>query len=161
LNVEGYHCIGCHPGRSDGLLLDPQFDPESRESFDDLTFSRRFEGMNHLVHGGFTSMALDEVMGYAINHQYNRLAVTTRLTVKFLKPLKIDQPYRVSAKVETLDDSRALVRGTIVDPSSGSVLAEAEADFYLLSEAAASKLLPGALAHPATRAMLHPSPNPP
>jgi hypothetical protein len=99
MKVEGYHCIGCHPKRSEGLQLDPRFDPDSKEAYDLISFSRRFEGMNDMVHGGFISMVLDEVMGYAINFTQNRLAFTTELRVEFLKPVKVGRTYRVAGKI--------------------------------------------------------------
>jgi acyl-coenzyme A thioesterase PaaI-like protein len=154
MKVEGYHCIGCHPKRSEGLLLDPDFDSATGEALDIVTFSRRFEGMNDLVHGGFISMALDEVMGYAINHQYNRLAFTTQLEVQFKKPVRVGTPYRISGRVESFSSQRAVVVGVITDPASGAVFAESRASFYVLNTASAEKLLPGALDAPETRAML-------
>jgi acyl-coenzyme A thioesterase PaaI-like protein len=154
MKVEGYNCIGCHPKRSEGLLLDPSFDEVAREAVDTLIFSRRFEGMNDLVHGGFISMALDEVMGYAINHQFNRLAFTTELKVQFSKPVKVGRAYRITGSVENIENGRAKVRGSITDPQTGAVLAQSEASFFLVNEASAAKLLPGALATPETRAML-------
>lgn len=154
MNVDGYNCIGCHPKRSEGLLLDPQFDHEKGEATDCFSFTRRFEGMNGLVHGGFISMALDEVMGYAINHELNRLAFTTRLEVQFIRPLKVGKKYRVIGKVESIQDPKAKVKGSIVDPETGVTVAQSSADFFMLDESSASKLLPGALSHPETRAML-------
>lgn len=155
MKVDGYHCIGCHPKRSEGLQLDPQFDPVKGEAHDTMRFSRRFEGMNDMVHGGFISMVLDEVMGYAVNHSLNRLAFTTQLRVEFLRPVKIGRDYRISAQLtEDGTDHVPTLTGSIVDLETGTVVARSKASFFILTEATAGRLLPGALACPETRAML-------
>jgi len=154
MKVDGYHCIGCHPKRSEGLQLDPQFDAAKCEAYDLIRFSRRFEGMNDMVHGGFISMALDEVMGYAINHSLNRLAFTTHLQVEFLRPVKVGRSYRISAQVTGISNDKPCLTGSMIDPETGTVVARSTASFFILTEAVAGKLLPGALACPETRAML-------
>jgi acyl-coenzyme A thioesterase PaaI-like protein len=139
--VKGFECFGCRPSRSEGLLIDPKL--QNNMVFDDLSFSSFFSGMNGLVHGGFISMALDEIMGHGISLILNKLSLTTNLNVEFLKPVKCNELYRLESVIE--DHSGTIVKATalIKDSGSSKICAKGKGTFYLVNKTMGEKLFPG------------------
>lgn len=76
---KNYYCFVCHPARSESLLLEPKISEDQKYTYDTITFSRRHEGLNGVIHGGFVSMLLDEMLCYAVTLTENKLVVTTKL----------------------------------------------------------------------------------
>lgn len=145
--VEGYECFGCKPSRSEGLLLEPKID--GNIVFDEIVFNNFFVGMNGLVHGGFLSMALDEIMGYAITLGKEKLSLTTSLKVQFLKPVKCNKKYLLKSFI-TDDSTNEVIKtyGEIIDVETGKVCVSASADFFILTSGVCSKIFPGIFNNP-------------
>jgi acyl-coenzyme A thioesterase PaaI-like protein len=144
-HVEGYECFGCHPAKSEGLLLEPVL--VDGEIFDNLNLGKSFVGMNGLVHGGFISMALDEIMGYAITLGKKRFSLTTKLEVKFLKPMVCGKDYRINSRIVSEDGNKIAVTGEIVS-LDGEVIASAAGDFYIIGKNLGEKLFPTIVSNP-------------
>lgn len=141
-HVDGYECFGCKPTRSEGLLLEPKILGE--KVIDELIFGNYFAGMNGLVHGGFISMALDEMMGYAITLGREKLSLTRNLSVDFLKPVRCNEPYIIETWIT--DDtslSDVKIEGHIRDKKNGEICAKSTATFFILTNSVCSRLFPG------------------
>jgi acyl-coenzyme A thioesterase PaaI-like protein len=84
------------------------------------------------LHGGMSSAMLDETIGRAINlADPDAWGVTVELTVRFRKPVPIDQDARVVARITR--DSRRIFEGTgelVLD--DGTVAAEASGKYMRL-----------------------------
>ncbi len=63
-----------------------------------IAFPKKFQGYRDVVHGGLLSTVLDESMVTLINMR-GRLAVTAELNVRFLKPLPVESPLEVRARL--------------------------------------------------------------
>jgi len=87
-------CFACGPRNPHGLGLRFQFD--GREVAADITFEKTFQGYRGIVHGGLLSTVLDEAMVTLLNRMGEH-AVTAELTVRFLAPAGIGEPFRVTA----------------------------------------------------------------
>ena len=140
LHVEGYECFACHPTRSEGLLLEPKLINGGVEDF--ICLGNQFVGMNGLVHGGFISMALDEMMGYAITLGDKRFSLTTKLEMQFIAPMKCNKQYLISAKIISRDDNKIKTSGSIVDPQTNKQIAVATGDFHIVNKILGDKLFP-------------------
>jgi acyl-coenzyme A thioesterase PaaI-like protein/rubrerythrin len=139
-NIEGYECFGCKPTRSEGLLLEPQL-AEGAVS-DQVIFSDYFCGMNGLVHGGFISMALDEMMGYTITLGLEKLSLTTNLNIEFIRPVKCNEKYIIEARILSTDDKKTTTYAEIRELSSGRISAKGKADFFILNKDVCRKIFP-------------------
>ena len=110
----GVGCFGCSStnGRGLGLVF------ERRDGLVEAhtTLGESFAGYDGLVHGGIVSTLLDEAMGWAILELAGRFAVTRSLTVDFRRPVLIDRPLRVHARISGEEADGALrVEASVVD----------------------------------------------
>jgi acyl-coenzyme A thioesterase PaaI-like protein len=83
------------------------------------------EGGPGVAHGGWTAGILDELVGH-VPLLHGQLAVTGTLSVRFLKPVPIEEPLLGRAVLERREGSRWFVRATLALASSGAELAIGE-----------------------------------
>lgn len=77
-----------------------------------LTVPQRFEGPPGLVHGGYSAMLLDEILGQlAIG--LDSWMLTARLEVRYRRPIPLGIELILRARVDNRDGRRATLRGTI------------------------------------------------
>ncbi|WP_255375744.1 PaaI family thioesterase [Saccharomonospora sp. CUA-673] len=67
--------------------------------FTDITFDTRHRGAPGLAHGGAISMACDDLFGFVL-YLVQEIAVTRTLTVDYLAPVPLDQPHRITARLQ-------------------------------------------------------------
>lgn len=119
----GVGCFGCSSANQRGLglvfvRLDGLVEAEA-------TLGESFAGYDGLVHGGIVSTLLDEAMGWAILELAGRFAVTRSLTVNFRRPVLIDRPLKVNARIDGEEVDGALrVESGVLD-ARGRLLASA------------------------------------
>ena len=91
-----------------------------------FTFDERHQGGPGIAHGGLVGAALDEACSLlATWHRFP--TVTARIFVRFRRPVPINTPLAVSARVESSRGRRIRIQGGL--SSGGEVLAEARAAF--------------------------------
>jgi uncharacterized protein (TIGR00369 family) len=107
-------CFGCSTSNVRGLGL--VFERHDGHVEAKATLDETFAGYDGLVHGGIVSTLLDEAMGWAILELAGRYAVTRSLTVDFRRPVFIDRPLRVHARIAGEEEDGALrVEAGVVD----------------------------------------------
>jgi uncharacterized protein (TIGR00369 family) len=79
-----------------------------------------------MAHGGIVAALLDEACGQVVRPSLSP-AVTSKLDLRYLAPVPIEEPLRVSAELTALEERRATAEGTIQD-ASGLLLAHAHAE---------------------------------
>lgn len=128
-DVDSYHCAACHPTDSHSLHMRPQISGENQAE-DIFVFPKKCEGYNGIVHGGFLSMALDEVMVYAVVLHLKKVAVTIELTTQFFRPVVIGREYRIVGKIVDQSSSPIIIEGQILS-EDGKVCAAARGSFVI------------------------------
>jgi len=93
------------------VLIERLFD--GREVGADITFEKTFQGYRGIVHGGLLSTVLDEAMVTLLNRMGEH-AVTAELTVRFLAPAGIGEPFRATGRIRKLEARLARTDGTEV-----------------------------------------------
>ena len=83
-----------------------------------------------MAHGGIVAALLDEACGQIVRPVLSP-AVTSRLETRYLAPVPVEEPLRISAHLVEADDRRATAEATILD-ESGLVLAHARAELTLV-----------------------------
>jgi uncharacterized protein (TIGR00369 family) len=116
-------CWGCGIG-SGGLEFEWRLEAGVLQA--EHTVPEVFQGAPGMVHGGIVAALLDEACG-----QVARLVVTpgvtSRLEVRYLAPVPVEEPLRISAQVVGSSDRRVEAEASMQD-GSGLVLAHAQAD---------------------------------
>jgi uncharacterized protein (TIGR00369 family) len=121
--TTGAGCFGCSTSNERGLGLVFRRAEGIVEA--EATLDHSFAGYDGLVHGGIVSTLLDEAMGWAILELAGRFAVTRSLQVEFRRPVFIDKPLRIQARIAGEEDDGALrVEAGIAD-GRGRLLASA------------------------------------
>ena len=93
-------CFVCGKENTQGLKLDFIYDEVSDEVYSLCNFKTYMQGYDRIVHGGFISMLLDEVMAKTCLYK-NIEAVTARIDIRFKKPVYVDE--RVVFRGKTLE----------------------------------------------------------
>lgn len=94
-----------------------------------VTLDRRFEGPPGFVHGGVTSLLLDEVLGSAATHR-GHWGMTAYLHVTYRRALPLDTELVFDARLDRVDGRKILVVGQVAIASAPEVrCVDAEALF--------------------------------
>jgi len=72
------------------------FDEEQARYICRFRLSKRYTGPPGHAHGGIIATILDEAMG-KVNKSRNVIALTSQITVNYLKPVPLNQPLRVES----------------------------------------------------------------
>jgi acyl-coenzyme A thioesterase PaaI-like protein len=91
-------CFVCGKQNLQGLQLDFLYDAEQGEMCTRCSFAPFRQGYEHIVHGGFVSMLLDEVMAKACL-QRELVAVTVQFEVRFRKPVYVSEEVAFRGRV--------------------------------------------------------------
>jgi len=124
------YCFGCGDLNPAGLKLEFRF--EGNKAVADFLPQKRHQGYPGLMHGGVTSAALDEAMGWAM-YGLGVWAVTGKMEVKFRQPLPLHQRATVSGEVIRNRGRWLEVRGEI-RAEDGKLMAESYGLFMRLPE---------------------------
>jgi acyl-coenzyme A thioesterase PaaI-like protein len=126
IRVQPQHdpaCWGCGENPI-GLHL-PRPAEQGRDAYDaPITFDARHQGGPGIVHGGVVSAALDEAVGLLATW-YAFPTVTARIFVRYRRPVPIDTPLRLEARVVGASGRR--IRASAALRDGDEVLAEARA----------------------------------
>ena len=114
-------CFGCGKENDCGLKLEVSF--ENGKAWADVVFREVHQGWEGIVHGGVISAAIDEVMAYAVG-SLGKVGVTAVLSVRFKKPVKVGEEYRVWAEVVEFSGRKVKLKGFL--EKDGIVHAEGE-----------------------------------
>jgi acyl-coenzyme A thioesterase PaaI-like protein len=106
-------CLGCGPDAEQGFHL--QVRREGDEVVAEHVFETRHSGAPGIAHGGAVATVVDDVLGFLL-YVVRAPAVTRRLEVDYLKPVRIGVPYEIRAKVDRVDGRKLWVSCTCTDP---------------------------------------------
>jgi len=111
-------CFVCGNENRQGLKLDFIYDEINDEIYSACSFRDYMQGYERIVHGGFISMILDEVMAKACL-QKNTPAVTARIEVRFKKPVYVDEEVIVRGKILNTKGKTIHLAAQCVDRNGG------------------------------------------
>lgn len=129
--VRARGCIACGTENPFSLGLRPYRDGDKVVC--DVRIRREFRGYSNVAHGGTTCMVLDEVMGAAASVALPETVVATvRLTVEYVRPVRVDEPLRGEAWVVSHAGRDLAIEARLLD-DKGALLARADGTFRTLS----------------------------
>ena len=91
---------------------------------------KRFQGWQAIFHGGILATPLDEVSVHACMSE-NTQFVTAGINVRYLKPVPVEQPIRVVAKVSAVKRRKLTVAAELY--AAGELCATAETQVMALT----------------------------
>ena len=128
---ENDNCFGCSPNNSSGLQL--QFFTDGQRVCSWLRVPRHLSGWDRIVHGGVITTMLDEVMGWTALHLLKKMTLTRTITVRFLKPVYVDEDIRIEGVPFKIQDERKAVMQGFLYNKKNEVCAKAKGVFALFT----------------------------
>jgi len=123
-------CFVCGTGNPDGMHLKFTYD-EARNCFVcRFRLDDRFTGPPGHCHGGIIAAILDEAMG-KVNRLRDVVAVTSQMTVDYLKPVPLNQPLRVESREVSVSGRRHINQAEILNRKK-EVLARSRGTFIAI-----------------------------
>jgi uncharacterized protein (TIGR00369 family) len=110
---DNQRCFVCGKNNQDGLRLEFRTDGERGEAEAEIAFPERFQGWEHIVHGGLLAAVLDEAMIKAAWTRGLR-SVTGEITVRYVKPVRVGEHYRLIGRVTGSRGKIVLAEGELV-----------------------------------------------
>jgi uncharacterized protein (TIGR00369 family) len=91
---------------------------------------KRYTGPPGHAHGAIIATILDEAMG-KVNKLRHVVALTSQITVNYLKPVPLNRPLRVESREVRVRGRRHINMAEILDPE-GKVLARGQGTFIAI-----------------------------
>jgi acyl-coenzyme A thioesterase PaaI-like protein len=123
------NCFACGPSNPIGMHL--HFDRAAGEGvIARLELAPVYQGWRGIAHGGIVMALLDEAMAHAAGFAGHR-GVTANVSVRFRKPVLLEQPIEVRGRVRWQRRNVLGVAADVLD-GAGNLLAHAEGSFVSL-----------------------------
>ena len=133
------HCFACGHDNPQGMKLKFSLDEETRQAICHFKLSRRYTGPPGHSHGGIIATILDEAMG-KVNKIRQVIALTSQMTVDYLRPVPLNQPLRVESREVSVRGRRHVNMGEILN-RKGEVLARGRAVFIAIDPSRFAKFV--------------------
>jgi uncharacterized protein (TIGR00369 family) len=130
LRLQKNYCFACGKNNPEGMRLKFSYD-EERDCFScRFRLGKRYTGPPGHAHGGIIATILDEAMG-KVNKLRQVVALTSQITVDYLKPVPLNQPLRVESREVRVRGRRHINMAEMLNPK-GEVLARSRGLFIAI-----------------------------
>jgi uncharacterized protein (TIGR00369 family) len=130
VKLQKNYCFGCGAQNPHGMRLRFTHDKARNRLVCRLRLDKRFTGPPGHCHGGIIATILDEAMG-KINRLRDVVAVTSQITVDYLKPVPLNKPLRVESREISVRGRRHTSIAEITN-RKGEVLARSRGVFIAI-----------------------------
>jgi len=97
VQLQKNYCFACGKNNADGMRLRFTYDEERDCFVCRFRLGKRYTGPPGHCHGGIIATILDEAMG-KVNKLRHVVALTSQITVNYLKPVPLNRPLRVESR---------------------------------------------------------------
>ena len=130
VRLQKNFCFGCGKNNSEGMRLKFVYDEERDCFVCRFRLGKRYTGPPGHAHGGIIATILDEAMG-KVNKLRHVVAVTSQITVDYIKPVPLNQPLRVESREVSVRGRQHVNMGEILN-QKGDVLARSQGLFIAI-----------------------------
>ena len=130
VRLQKNYCFGCGKNNSDGMRLKFTYDEERDCFVCRFRLGKRYTGPPGHAHGGIIATLLDEAMG-KVNKLRHVVALTSQITVNYLKPVPLNRPLRVESREVRVRGRRHINMAEILN-QHGDVLARSQGTFIVI-----------------------------
>src|SRR6266571_4946121 len=124
------YCFACGKDNPQGMRLKFSFDRERKHFACKFRLGKRYTGPPGHCHGGIIATILDEAMG-KVNKLRQVVALTSEITVNYLKPVPLKQPLRVESREVKVKGRKHINMAEILN-EKGEVLARSQGLFIAI-----------------------------
>jgi len=127
VRLQKNYCFACGRNNADGMRLKFVYDRKRHGFVCRFRLGKKYTGPPGHCHGGIIATVLDEAMG-KVNKLRQVVALTTHITVDYLKPVPLNQPLRVESREVRVRGRRHVNSAEILN-QKGEVLARSRGTF--------------------------------
>ena len=124
------YCFACGKDNPEGMHLNYALDRERKRFVSHFRLSKRYTGPPGHCHGGIIATILDEAMG-KVNKLRQVVALTSEITVNYLKPVPLKQLLRVESREVKVKGRKHINMAEILN-EKGEVLARSQGLFIAI-----------------------------
>jgi len=128
--LQKNYCFGCGTANPDGMRLRFTYDEERNCFVCKFRLGKRYTGPPGHCHGGIIATILDEAMG-KVNKLRQVVALTSEITVNYLKPVPLRKPLRVESREVSVKGRKHINMAAILN-DKGEVLARSRGTFIAI-----------------------------
>ena len=130
VRLQKNYCFACGKNNAEGMHLKFGYD-EDRDCFVcRFRLGKRYTGPPGHAHGGIIATILDEAMG-KVNRLRHVVALTSRITVDYLKPVPLNKSLRVESREVSVRGRHHINMAEILS-QNGEVLARSRGLFIAI-----------------------------
>lgn len=130
VRLQRNYCFGCGKNNAEGMRLKFTYDEERDCFVCRFRLGKRYTGPPGHCHGGIIATILDEAMG-KVNKLRHVIALTSQITVNYLKPVPLNQPLRVESRELRVRGREHINEAQILD-GHDHVLARSQGKFIAI-----------------------------
>ena len=130
IHLQKNYCFACGTSNPQGMRLKFAYDEQRDRFVCRFRLGKRYTGPPGHCHGGIIATILDEAMG-KVNKLRHVVALTSRITVDYLKPVPLNQPLRVESCEVSVHGRRHINQAEILN-ERGEVLARGRGLFVAI-----------------------------
>jgi uncharacterized protein (TIGR00369 family) len=130
VRLQKNYCFACGKNNPEGMRLKFAYDGKRHCFVSRFRLNKRYTGPPGHAHGGIIATILDEAMG-KVNKLRHVVALTSQITVKYVKPVPLNKPLRVESREVRVRGRRHVNMAEILD-RSGKVLAHSQGTFIAI-----------------------------
>src|SRR6202795_513422 len=130
IKLQKNYCFACGKNNTDGMPLRFTYDEERNCFVCRFRLGKRYTLPPGRYYGGIIATILDEAMG-KVNKLRQVVALTSEITVKYLKPVPLKQPLRVESRELKVTGRKHINMAEILN-EKGEVLASSQGLFIAI-----------------------------
>jgi len=130
VRLQKNYCFACGKNNPEGMRLKFSYDEERDCFVCRFRLGKRYTGPPGHAHGVIIATLLDEAMG-KVNKLRHVVALTSQITVNYLKPVPLNKPLRVESREVRVRGRRHINMAEILD-EKGEVLARSQGIFIAI-----------------------------
>lgn len=130
VRLQKNYCFACGKNNPEGMRLKFAYDEKYGGFVSRFRLGKRYTGPPGHTHGGIIATILDEAMG-KVNKLRQVIALTSRITVDYLRPVPLNQPLRVQSREVSVRGRRHVNMAEILN-QKGEVLARSKGLFIAI-----------------------------
>jgi uncharacterized protein (TIGR00369 family) len=130
VKLQKNYCFACGTSNPQGMHLKFAYDEKLNGFVCRFRLGKRYTGPPGHCHGGIIATILDEAMG-KVNKLRHVVALTSRITVDYLKPVPLNQPLRVESREVSVKGRHHINQAEILN-QRGEVLARSRGLFVAI-----------------------------
>ncbi len=121
------NCFVCDGDTAYGMGIDWYGTPDHQKIYGTVSLPERYEGPPGHAHGGASAALIDDAMGSAAWYAGHQV-MTAKMSVSYRRPIPLNTPITVTARVTEVHGRKVFVRGEIC-AADGTLLVNGEGLF--------------------------------